>query len=100
MAAAKQQGRGNRLSSSLARARQAEQRALRLAKDIKTVVRWLDRDILALAGPSLTERRALFDFVVAELKQGFLAQTAKNMQYDFVGFSASPARTVVIIANS
>jgi hypothetical protein len=31
---------------------------------------------------------------------GFLAQTAKNMQYDFVGFSASPARTVVIIANS
>jgi hypothetical protein len=69
MAAAKQQGRGNRLSLSLARARQAEQRTLRLAKDIKTLVRWLDRDILALAGPSLTERRALFDFVVAELKQ-------------------------------
>ena len=65
---AKQEGRGNTLASALARARQAEQCALRLAKDIKTLTRWLRHDILALAGPSLTERQNLFDFIVAELR--------------------------------
>jgi len=69
MAAAKQKGQGNRLSSALMKARQAEQRALRLTKDIKTLGRWLERDILALAGPCLGDRRELFDFIVAELKQ-------------------------------
>jgi hypothetical protein len=69
MAKAKQKGRGNTLSSALAKARQAEQRALLLAKDIKTMGLWLERDILALAGPCLGDRLELFDFIVAELLQ-------------------------------
>ena len=68
MLRAKQNGRGNTLSSALARARQSEQRAIRLAKEIKTLTRWLRHDILALAGPCLTERQDLFDFIVVELR--------------------------------
>lgn len=67
MSAAKLQGRGNTLSLALAKARQAEAAALELASDIKTLSGWLERDILALAGPCLTDRRELFAFIVAEL---------------------------------
>ena len=35
---------------------------------MKTLVHWLTHDILALAGPVLAERQALFDFIVAELR--------------------------------
>jgi hypothetical protein len=66
---AKQEGRGNTLSLALARARQVEDTALGLAKDVKALVVWLERDILALAGPCLGDRCELFDFIVAELKQ-------------------------------
>jgi hypothetical protein len=38
-----------------------------LAADLRTLVQWLERDILSLAGPALATREALFDFVVAEL---------------------------------
>jgi hypothetical protein len=38
-----------------------------LARDIPTFTQWLNHDILALAGPALTTRQELFDFVVAEL---------------------------------
>ena len=69
MSAAKQEGRGNTLSLALAKARQAEAAALGLARDIKALIHWLERDILALAGPCLADRRELFDFIVAELKQ-------------------------------
>lgn len=69
MAKAKQEGRGNTLSSALAKARQTEAAALSLARDVKALTRWLERDILALAGPCLKDRRELFDFIVAELKQ-------------------------------
>ena len=54
---------------SLAKARQAETVALSLAQDVKALSGWLERDILALAGPCLKDRRELFDFIVAELKQ-------------------------------
>jgi hypothetical protein len=69
MAEAKLKGRGNTLSLSLAQARQAETVALSLAQDVKALTGWLERDILALAGPCLKDRRELFDFIVAELKQ-------------------------------
>jgi hypothetical protein len=69
MAKARQKGRGNNLSLALAKARKAEAIALGLAKDIKALTIWLERDILALAGPSLVDRRELFNFIVAELKQ-------------------------------
>lgn len=69
MSTAKLKGRGNTLSLALAKARQAEAAALGLASDIKVLAGWLERDILALAGPCLTDRRDLFDFIVAELKR-------------------------------
>ncbi len=39
----------------------------RLARDIKTLTQWLNRDVLELAGPGLATRLELFDFVVAEI---------------------------------
>jgi hypothetical protein len=49
-------------------ARQTETRAHQLARDMRTLTEWLNHDILALAGPVLATRRALFDFVVQELQ--------------------------------
>ena len=48
-------------------ARQAETKAHRLARDIRTLIQWLSHDVLALAGSPLVTRQMLFDFVVAEL---------------------------------
>jgi len=69
MARAKEIGCGNTLSRELTLARQAEQHASRLAKDVRTLVAWLSHDILALAGPDLAGRRVLYDFIAAELHQ-------------------------------
>lgn len=69
MQGAKVLGCGNTLSRELALARQTEQQATRLAKDVRTLVHWLSHDILALAGPDLAQRRSLFDFIIAELRQ-------------------------------
>ena len=68
MAKGKLKGQGNSLSSTLTKARNTETRALKLAKDVKTLVVWLERDILALAGPCFEDRRELSDFIVYELK--------------------------------
>ena len=39
-----------------------------MADDVAMVARWLREDILAVAGPESAIRRALYDFVVAELR--------------------------------
>ena len=67
MGKAKLKSRGN--TAKLTNARQAEVSALKLAKDIKTLVVWLERDILALAGPTFERRCELFNFIVVELMQ-------------------------------
>lgn len=69
MGKAKLKSQGNQLSAKLTKARQSEASALKLAKDIKTLVVWLERDILALAGPTFELRCELFNFIVAELTQ-------------------------------
>jgi hypothetical protein len=69
--AASERKRGRRVLSvaqKLRHAQPAETQALALAEDVATLARWLRQDILALAGPSCAERRALYDFVVAELQ--------------------------------
>ncbi|TDN62242.1 hypothetical protein [Paraburkholderia sp. BL10I2N1] len=48
---------------------QAEARTHVLALELRTLVQWLGRDILALAGPDLATRQELFDFVVDELRR-------------------------------
>jgi hypothetical protein len=57
----------DQLASELALARQAETKAHRLARDIRTLIQWLSHDVLALAGPMLATRQVLFDFLVEEL---------------------------------
>jgi len=68
MTKARLKGQGNTLSSKLAKARMAETHAVTLAKDVKTLVGWLERDILALAGLCFEARCELFNFIVSELK--------------------------------
>jgi hypothetical protein len=68
MDAAKENSRGNTLPTPLKLARQTEQRACQLARDVKTLVYWLAHDILALANPVLADRQGLFDFIVAQLR--------------------------------
>jgi hypothetical protein len=65
----KRHGRGHSLSKRLALARQAEQKAVNLARDVRALADWMQRDILALAGPDLATRRELFAFVVQQLRQ-------------------------------
>jgi hypothetical protein len=60
--------RDGRVSQKLRHARPAADAAVVLADDVATLVSWLRRDILALAGPGHAERVALYDFVVAELR--------------------------------
>ena len=60
-------GPSDELATQLALARQAETQAHALARDIRTLTQWLGHDVLALAGPALATRQALFDFIVEEL---------------------------------
>ena len=50
-------------------AEQREQALVYLAQDVKTLLGWFSQDVMALAGPPLTVRQELFDFIVRELKQ-------------------------------
>jgi hypothetical protein len=56
------------LAQKLRHARQAEAKAITSADDVAVLARWLRDDILSVAGPEAAIRRALFDFVVAELR--------------------------------
>jgi hypothetical protein len=60
--------RDGSVGQKLRHARPAAAAAVALADDVATLVGWLRRDILALAGPCHAERAALYDFVVAELR--------------------------------
>ncbi len=65
----RQQGRrDSSVSQKLRHARPAAAAAVALADDVATLVGWLRRDILAVAGPDHAARVALYDFVVAELR--------------------------------
>ena len=66
---AKKNENDHTLSTELVLARQKEQQAVRLARDVKTLVQWLNHDVFALAGLDLAQRRILVDFIVAELRQ-------------------------------
>lgn len=55
--------------AKLRHARAAEAKAVALADDVAVLWDWLRQDVLTLAGPGHAERRELYDFVVAELRQ-------------------------------
>ena len=65
----KKHRQGSTLSKRLAVARQAAAAAVELAKDIRLLSDWMQRDILALAGPDRSIRRELYDFVIEELRR-------------------------------
>ena len=44
------------------------------SQDVKILCRWFSHDVLALAGPDLTVRQELFDFIETELKQRAVKQ--------------------------
>jgi hypothetical protein len=60
--------RDSSVSQKLRHAQPAAAAAVALADDVATLVGWLRRDVLAVAGPRYAERCALYDFVVAELR--------------------------------
>jgi hypothetical protein len=64
---ARSRKRDGSFAAELKRARQAQAQAHQLARDIRTLTQWLSHDILALAGPRLATRQALFDFIVEQL---------------------------------
>ena len=68
MEAAKLKGKGNKFSAKLIKARQNEEKLLKIAKDIKILLYWRLIDILSLAGPNWAERMELINFIIEELK--------------------------------
>jgi hypothetical protein len=56
------------LAGQLWHAVAAEEQAVDRAADVDLLARWLRQDVLAVAGPDLTTRQELYDFVVAELQ--------------------------------
>ena len=58
-----------KLLSQLLLAEHREQALIGLAQDVKTLLGWFSHDVMALAGPPLSVRQKLFDFIVSELKQ-------------------------------
>jgi hypothetical protein len=59
--------RAGHFAAALRQAHQAEAQADELARDVRTLTQWLRHDILALAGPRLATRQALFHFIVEQL---------------------------------
>jgi hypothetical protein len=64
---AKKKGKGTKYSRRLGHARKEMQTAVDLYRDISTLAKWLEKDILSVAGPSPEERRELLQFVTDEL---------------------------------
>jgi hypothetical protein len=56
-----------KVANQLRQARQAETQAVAAAEDVALLLRWLQNDILPVAGPAVADRRLLYDFVVSEL---------------------------------
>ena len=70
--------------------------AIALADDVTLLVNWLRRDILTVAGPAFAERRALYDFIVAELRTrvslcphrlGPICRLLENQRDDLLAFA-------------
>ena len=69
MERSKKHSKGQCLSRKLALARQAEAKAVALARDVRILADWMQNDILSLAGADLPTRRELFAFVIEELRR-------------------------------
>jgi hypothetical protein len=102
--------RGRRTQSvavKLGHANQEETRAIALAGNVATLLRWLREDVLSLAGPDHTTRRELFDFLVAELRGceplcphriGPVVRALANQRDDLLAFAAGLDRDLTTVA--
>ncbi|MFH1266545.1 MAG: hypothetical protein ABIK89_12525, partial [Planctomycetota bacterium] len=88
-------------------ANREEVRAVALATDVATLLKWLREDVLSLAGPDHTTRRELFDFLVAELRLreplcphriGPVVRALANQRDDLLAFAAQLDRDLAIVA--
>src|SRR6202051_1090093 len=84
------------LIARLAELRSLATRAHQHADDLRTLARWLERDVLALAGADRATRQELFDFVVDELHQrepedpsriGTMRRALQNQRDDLLAFA-------------
>jgi len=57
------------LAGQLRYARDAEAQAILLADDVALLIDWLRHDVLSVCGPDYTQRCALYDWLVGELRQ-------------------------------
>lgn len=88
-------------------ANREEGRAVALAADVATLLKWLREDVLSLAGPDHATRRELFDFIVAELRCceplcphriGPVVRALANQRDDLLAFAAQLDRDLAIVA--
>ncbi|MFH1266089.1 MAG: hypothetical protein ABIK89_10205 [Planctomycetota bacterium] len=91
----------------LGHAQREESRAVALATDAATLLKWLREDVLSLAGPDHATRRELFDFLVAELRLreplcphriGPVVRALANQRDDLLAFAAQLDRDLAIVA--
>jgi hypothetical protein len=62
-------GRANlSLTAKLRHARAQEEQTIALADDVIILANWLRDDVFTVAGPACADRRVLYDFIVAELR--------------------------------
>lgn len=89
--------RDQRLTYQLTQARLAETKAIALADDVTLLATWLREDIFTVAGPDYADRQALYDFVVAELRNreslcphrlGPICRLLANQRDDLLAFAA------------
>jgi hypothetical protein len=80
----------------LHRGRATSDAAVALSDDVALLLGWLRHDVLAVAGPCYADRRALYDFVVAELKRraslcphrlGPVCRQLENQRDDLLAFA-------------
>jgi hypothetical protein len=65
---AKRQQQGQKFSKALAYARHRQAQAITVADQVRTLGQWPREAILALAGPEVATRQALYDFVLESLE--------------------------------
>ena len=105
----RRQGRRDlKLSQQIRRARSAEQQAICLADEVALLSQWLRGDIFAVAGPSFSDRCALYDYIVQELRAreqlcpyriGKLATALTNQRNDLLAFAAQLDRDLQTLAD-
>ena len=98
----------HRVGQQLRRAHSECDSVVQLYDDIKLLLDWLQRDILAVAGPAYADRRELYDFVLGELKARVhlcshrlqpLYRVLKNQRDNFLAFAHELDKRLDLLGN-